>query len=209
MRFPIVPALLVCLAPLRGAVVIDRIDVVVNRHPVKASDVDLDLRLTAFLNQEPLKTDPAARRSAADRLVDQEIIRNSIASGGYPRAADQDAANLMAQIRRDRFGSSEARMRRELTRYGLTEDRLRGQLLWQLTVLRFIDQRFRGGILVSDEDIRNYYTQHRARFRETLESETETIRNTLEGEQVNRQFEAWLDEARKRAAVRYREDAFR
>jgi hypothetical protein len=197
-----------CLGSIQAGVIIDRIAVVVNRHPIKASDIVRDLKLTAFLNQEPVKMDPATRRSAADRLVDQEIIRNALASGGYARATDADADHLMAQIRRDRFGNSAARMRQELMRYGLTEDQLHAQLLWQLTVLRFIDQRFRGGILVDDDDIRNYYTQHRAQYRGTLESETKAIRDTLEGEQVNQQFETWLDDARKRANVQYKDDAF-
>lgn len=197
-----------CLGSIQAGIIIDRIAVVVNRHPIKASDIVRDLNLTAFLNHEPVKMDPATRRSAADRLVDQEIIRNSIASGGYARATDADAENLMAQIRRDRFGNSAARMRQELMRYGLTEDQLHAQLLWQLTVLRFIDQRFRGGVLVDDDDIRNYYTQHRAQYRGTLENETKTIRDTLEGEQVNQQFETWLDDGRKRATVQYKDDAF-
>ncbi len=197
-----------CLGSNQAGVIIDRIAVVVNRHPIKASDIIRDLKLTAFLNREPVKLDPATRRSAADRLVDQDIIRNAIASGGYTRATDADADHLMAQIRRDRFGNSAARMRQELMRYGLTEDQLHAQLLWQLTVLRFIDQRFRGGILVDDDDVRNYYTQHRAQYRGTLESETKTIRDTLEGEQVNQQFETWLDDARKRASVEFKDDAF-
>jgi len=215
MRAPLVLAGLLIVRALaahsslaQAAVTIDRIAVVVNRHAIKASDVDRDLRLTAFLNQELLKTDSASRRAAANRLVDQEIIRNSLASGGYTRATDADAAKLMAQIRRDRFGNSDERLQQGLARYRLTEDQLRAQLLWQLTVLRFIDQRFRGGILVSDDEVRDYYTQHRAQFRGTLESETENIRNTLEGEQVNQQFEAWLDDARKRATVQFHEQAF-
>jgi hypothetical protein len=208
MRAPVVLAGFLAFTQAAPCVVIDRIAVVVNRHAIKASDIDRDLRLTAFLNRDLLKTDAATRKSAADRLVDQEIIRNSLASGGYTRATDADAANLMAQIRRDRFGNSQARMGLELARYGITEDQLHAQLLWQLTVLRFIDQRFRGGILVSDDDVRKYYTDHRAQFRGTLEAETENIRNTLEGEQVNQQFEAWLDDARKRATVQFHDAAF-
>ena len=43
-----------------------------------------------------------------------------------------------------------------------TEDQLRRYLQWQLTVLRFIDQRFRPGVLVTEEEVRAYYDEHRA-----------------------------------------------
>jgi peptidyl-prolyl cis-trans isomerase SurA len=193
---------------LSGAVVIDRIAAVVNQHPIKASDIDRDLRVTEFLNQEPLKLDTASRKKAGERLIDQEIIRTEIATGGYGRASDADVSSLLNSIRRDRFGGSDARIRQELSRYGLTEDALRAQLAWQLTVLKFIDERFRAGVLVTDQDVRNYYDAHRASYPKPFEAETAAIRTTLEGQQVNQQFETWLTAARKRAAVRYLEEGF-
>ena len=39
-------------------------------------------------------------------------------------------------------------MRQDLNQYGVTEDELHDALLWQLTVLRFIDERFRPGVMV-------------------------------------------------------------
>ena len=193
---------------LSGAVIIDRIAVVVNRHAIKASDVDRDLRVTEFLNNEPAKLDAGSRKSAAERLIDQEIIRNEISSAGYHRVSEKDAESLLSNIRRDRFGGSDARLQQNLSRYGLSEDALRAQLTWQLTVLRFIDERFRASALVTDEDVRNYYDRHRANFQKQFESESDPIRKSLEGEQVNQQFEAWLAAARKRAVIQFREEAF-
>src|SRR6185295_20129349 len=88
-----------------------------------------------------------------------------IATGDYNRPADEQAAELERQVVRDRFGGSAARFREELKRYGLTDEDLKEQLLWQLTVLSFIDQRFRVGVLVTDEDVRSYYDQHEADLR--------------------------------------------
>jgi len=197
------------------AVIIDRIAVVVGAHVIKTSDIERDLRLTDFLNQEPLNLSPAARRQAAGRLVDQEIIRADITSGGYARARDSDAEALLRQIQRDRFGDVEARLAAALQRYGLTEDELRRQLLWQLTVLKFIQQRFQPGVYVSDDDVRAYYDQHLAELRgkyprdsgfQALEPK---IRSQLEGEAVNRDFESWLADAHKRTKIEYHQDAFK
>jgi hypothetical protein len=191
--------------PLTAAVVLDRVAVIVNQHVVKASDIDRDLRLTDFLNKERLSETPADRKKAADRLIDQEVIRNEISTGHYSRPPAQDADTLLAQIRRDRFANSEPQLKQALAQYGLTEDQLREQLLWQLTVLRFINERFRVAVLVSDEDVRNYYDQHRANFRGSFEASEKAIRTSLEGEQVNQQFEMWLQGARQRADIQYRD----
>lgn len=210
MRMPGVAPIIACLlhaAVAHTAIVIDRIAVVVNRHPIKTSDIELDLRLTDFLNKSRLNFDTAEKKAAEERLIDQQIIRTEIASGGYRRATDADANALLAQIRRDRYGNSDPRLRRALEQYGLTEDQLRAELLWQLTVLRFINDRFRAGVLVTDDDVEKYYQQHRAQFAAPFEAVSASIRNSLEGEQVNQQFEMWLDGARKEAVIHYEPEA--
>jgi len=191
---------------LAAGVVIDRIAVVVNRHPIKTSDIDHDIRLTNFLNAARPNPTPAERKAAMERLIDQELIRSEVASGRYPRATDKDAQALLDQIKRDRFGNSDARLRAALSQYGITYEELRAQLLWQLTALRFINERFRSGVLVSDDDIQKYYEKHRSAFHDPFEKVSGTIRTSLEGEQVNQQFETWLAEARKSAAIDYKVD---
>jgi parvulin-like peptidyl-prolyl isomerase len=208
-------AILILVAfQLQAAVVIDRIAVVVGKHVIKTSDIDRDLRVTEFQNRTPLDLSAAARRKSAERLIDQAVIRDEISTGGYNRASDAEAEAMLGQIRRERYGGSTALMRRELARYGLTEGELRVELLWQLTVLRFIDERFSPAVLVADQDIRDYYNQHLAQLKReyprdysvtALESK---IRTVLQGQEVNKQFEAWLDEARKNQHIEYKQEAF-
>ncbi len=213
--------LILSLAPLLqaafgggAAVVIDRIAAIAGKHVIKSSDIERDLRLTEFLNREPLSMTPDQRRKSADRLIDQAIIRDEIATGSYNRANDSDAAAMLAQMRRDRFGDSDVRLRQALARYGLTEDQLTVQLLWQLTVLRFIDQRFRVSVLVTDDEIRMYYDQHLTGLKRqypgdsSFEALEPQIRTLLEGRKVNQDFESWLDGARRRQHVEYRQEAF-
>jgi hypothetical protein len=198
-----------------GTVVLDRTAVVVGKRVIKSSDIDRDLRLTAFLNHAPLVVNAATKKEAADRLIDQQVIRQEIATGEYPRATDSEATALLNQIRTDRFGSSDVRMRTELNRYGLTEAQLQSQLLWQLTVLQFINERFLPGVLVSDDDVRKYYDQHMAELKRqypgdsTFATLEPKIRESLEGEQTNKQFTAWLEEARSRVWIEFHEEAMK
>lgn len=196
-------------------VVLDRIAVVVGKRVIKSSDIDRDLRLIAFLNHAPLVVNAATKKEAADRLIDQQIIRQEIATGEYPRATDNEAGALFNQIRTDRFGGSDIRMRAELSRYGLTEAQLQSQLLWQLTVLRFINERFQPGVLVSDDDVQKYYDEHVAELKRqypgdsTFATLEPKIREILEGDQTNKQFVAWLEEARSRVAIEFHQEAMK
>jgi hypothetical protein len=196
------------------AEIIDRIAVSVAKHAIKLSDIDRDLRVTAFLNREPVNLSPKTRRAAAERLIDQALISDEITDGGYPRPPDSDVDNLLGKMRQERFGGSDAGLREALAAYGLTEDQLRQQLLWQLQVLRFIDQRFRSGVVVTDDDVRSYYEQHRADLarenpkNQSLEALEPKIRQALEGERINQNFAQWLDEARRQNRIQYHQEAF-
>lgn len=208
------PLLMASLAMAPGAALIDRIAVIVGKHAIKASDIDRDLRLTAFLNREQPDFSGGARRKAAERLIDQVIIREEVANGAYSSPTEADADGLLRQLRQDRFGGSEARLREALSRYGLSEAQLRTHLAWQLTVLRFIDQRFRSGVLVTDEDVRAYYDRRAADLKREypgnngLEALQPKIRASLEGERINQSFEEWIRQARGRNRIEYRQGAF-
>jgi peptidyl-prolyl cis-trans isomerase SurA len=206
--------LLIALASaLPGVVVIDRMAVIVGKHAIKLSDIKRDLRLTEFMNREPLNLDADQIRKSAERLIDQTIIHDEILNG-YTRPSSSDADSLMKHLVRDRFGGSDSRLRAALSSYGLDEDELRKQFLWQLTVLRFIDQRFRPGVQLTDEDVRSYYDQHLADFKReypknnSFDALQTQVRASLEGERVNEAFTAWLTDARKQVRIEYREGAF-
>jgi hypothetical protein len=206
--------LLIVVSVSSAVVVLDRMAVIVGKHVIKSSDIDWDLRVTEFLNREPLNFNPQAKRQSAERLIDQEIIRQEIVTGNYRRPPDSDATTLEVQLKRDRFNGSDMSMREALQHYGVTANQLRAQLLWQLTVLRFIDQRFRPTVIVTDEEVRAYYDQHLAELRRqypadsTFETLEVKVRSLLEGQRINESFNQWLDEARKRDRIEYRQEAF-
>jgi hypothetical protein len=121
-------------APVFGSVVLDRIAIVVDNQVIKDSDIERDIRITDFLNGERLDFSPAARKKAADHLIDQAIIRHEIQLGLYPEATTEETDKLLKQAL---AGHPDP------PAYGITKDQLRRALHWQLTVLRFIDMRFK------------------------------------------------------------------
>jgi peptidyl-prolyl cis-trans isomerase SurA len=209
---PVLFLILACAS--QGGVVIDRIAVILGRHAIKTSDIVRDLRVTEFLNREPLDLGSAAKRKSAERLIDQEIIRQEIITGGYRRPSEAEAEAFEKQFENDRFHGSAVQLRAAVAKYGLTEELLREQLLWQLTVLRFIDQRFRAGVLVSDDEVKSYYDQNLAALGAqnphgySLEALQPKIRSTLEGERINQNFNEWLEHERKIYRIEYKQEAF-
>ena len=196
-----------------GAVIVDRISVIVGTRVIKASDIDRDIRLTAFLNRAKADFSPQSKKQSAERLIDQDLIRQEIANGDYRRPAEAEALMLEAQLVRDRFGGSDSEFARALERYGLTRVALSTQLLWQLTVLRFIDQRFRAGVFVSDDQVRQYVQQHQAELRKQNPGAAGDVlerkaRELLEGEQVDKNFADWLVGTRKSTRIEYKPEAF-
>jgi peptidyl-prolyl cis-trans isomerase SurA len=200
---------LLAVVSLAQAGVIDQIAAVVGKHAVKTSDIDRDLRVTQFLNGQAPDFSVVQQRAALQRLIDQELIRTDLVQAATSAPPDSSKA-LLDQIRAERFKGSSALMNAELKRRGLSQEQLLDQLQWQLVVLRFIDERFRPGITVSDEDLHAYYDQNAAALKKqnpthnTFEDLTPKIRETLEGERINASFEDWIQQARKNTRIDYK-----
>jgi peptidyl-prolyl cis-trans isomerase SurA len=190
-----------------ATVVLDRIAAVAGTHAILTSDIDREIRVGAFLNGEKPVFSSAAKHQSASRLVDQQIIRNEIETGDYARPPASDVDAFIRSVVKQRFGT-QTDYDAALRAANLTQTELRSQLAWQLTVLRFIDQRFRPTVVVSDDDVRNYYDQHRSERSVAYQMAEPKIRAVIESQRINEAFFAWLDEQRKQIRVEYREAAF-
>lgn len=203
MRGWLIAGLLFC--SIAQAVIVDRIAIIIGKKIIKDSDIIQDLRLTDFLNQDPLTFTPAARKKSADRLVDQALIREAIEAGDYPQATISEAQNTLAGLIKSRY-PTDAAYKSALATYGISEAELKERLLWQLTVLHFIDARFRPSANPDDAQVNQYYEAHKQQFSAGLEASRAKIEEILSGENTNKQFYDWLDQSRKSAPIRYLEE---
>ena len=195
-------------------VIIDRIAVRVDNAIIKDSDIDRNIRVTEFLNDQPLNMNNEARREAGKRLIEQAFIRQEIRLGDYPQATWEEADQQLDRLKKERYKTQDA-MQAAIRRYGLVEPDLRFEFRSQLTVLRFIDLRFKPAVLITDEEIQKYYREHRTALvrahpgKNSLDDLRDEIRDTLAGEKVNEQFFAWLDDQRKNNKVEIYEESLR
>jgi hypothetical protein len=197
------------------AAIIDRIAVSVGNRVITATDLDREIRITAFLNNAKPDFSAMNKRRTAERMVDQTLVRSEIEVSRYllPTAGEIDAA--LRELK-NRYADEPA-YRGALAQYGISEDDLKTMLLWQLTLVRFIDARFRPGIQISAEEIQKYFNEHVRPSLEqahpgksaSLDDYREGIEQTLTGEAANQQVEQWLKDARGRTRIDYHEEVFR
>jgi hypothetical protein len=192
--------------------IIDRIAISVGHLVITESQIDEEIRLTAFLNQEPVNVDNAERKKAAARLIEQTLVRREMEFSRYPLPPLSDAVKGLETLK-TRY-KTEAEYRQALHEYGISEDALQRRLWWQVTILRFIDYRFRPGIQVPDADVKAYYQQELDKWKQegiqpvpNLEDVRASIEQTLTEERIDQELDRWLADTRTQVAIRFHDEA--
>jgi hypothetical protein len=209
---------IVCLVALVAgarAEIIDRIAVSVGNSVITAGDVDREIRVTAFLNGSKLDFSPAVKRATAERLVEQNLIRRELELTRYSMPEASAVMPQFLEFRKTQF-PSEPDYQRALHDAGITEQDLKDELLWQLTLLSFVDVRFRPGVQISEQELRDYFEKvvrpaaQAAHPGEPilLEDYRAKMEETLTGNRADQEMDLWLRETRKRTDVVFHEEAF-
>jgi hypothetical protein len=163
---------------------IEHIVAVVDEHPILLSDVRT-LQAVRGLDQE------AAREAAIDeRLMYLEAARLPQAEVTREEE-DQAVAGLLEAQPALRGAVPEPDLRRLVHR--------------QMTILKYVEFRFRPQLRVSDEDVRRAWEEEQAGrpAGPAFEDEQEELRARLERRALDERIEAWVRELRGRADVRY------
>ena len=206
--------LLIALSIACQAEIIDRIAVTVGSSVITESEILREIRLTSMLNGEPLDFSAAVKRRTADRLIEQRLIQIENEASLYPTPAAESVDEALKQVQ-TRFPNL-SRYQAELQRTGVSEEELKAHLRRQLTVLRFLDLRFRPGVQVSEEEIEEYFKQHLAPKLQkanpaaelSLSDYREQIEQALIGERVDKASDLWLKEARDHTRIEFRANVF-
>jgi hypothetical protein len=202
-------------AALLPAEIVDRIAVTVDNRVIATSEIGEALRVAAFLDGEKPDLGPAARRRMADRLIEQILVRREMELTRYPEPSPAEIADAVDQVKR-RF-AGDAEFQRELAAYKLTQRQIEDALRRQITLLRYIDLRFRPEVQVQENDVMQYYeTVFLPEIRKKgvtpdppFEDVQDECEEALTAGLVDKRMDAWLAEARGRARIEYDEDAFR
>jgi peptidyl-prolyl cis-trans isomerase SurA len=204
-RFLISLVFLVSLAP---AEIIDRIVITVANQVITQSQVDEEIRVTAFLNRDKLDLSADAKKEAANRLIEQALIKREMDLSRYPLPALSDTGESLRTLKA--MYPSEAEFQNALQSYGITADELSRRLWWQLTLLRFIDYRFRPGIQIPAADVQAYYRQQVSEWEQkgtkpipTLEESRDQIEEILTQKRIDKALDQWIKDTRSQVTITY------
>ena len=212
-------ALLCYLAGIQvslAAELIDRVAVSVGSTVITESELLEHLRIRALLEGIPLRLDSETKRDAADRLIQQALIRREIENTRYVTPEAFLAQPLLASFKLSRFHDNAGEYQAALKMAQVTESEVQASFLWQLTVLRFIEFRFRPGIQIAAEEIRDYYERKflpdwRSRSKEpppSAEDAASAVEEILLQERIDNQLDRWISLTRTQVSIRYREEVF-
>jgi len=207
-RFHFVIVLL--LAGVMQAQVVDRMVAVVNRHVILESDLDQATRVEFLMQAKPIERLTYADRTAVmERLIDRSLLDQQIVN---PAMLDPSPAELKAKIEEVREGipgaAKDETWKTILAGYGLTQQDVEEQLTSQVRILRFIDLRFRGLVRVDKSAIASYYqdrflpeVRKRNAAEPKLEEVSDKIEQILAEQRIDELLSSWLKTLRAQAHI--------
>jgi len=175
---------LAAVPSLGGARTVERIVAVVDDRPLLLTELKAHQAVSGLPEDEALEAaiDERLMHAEASRIPQAEVSAEE---------EDEALAALLETRPALRTEVSEAELRRLLHR--------------QLSILKYVEFRFRPQLRVTDEEVRRVWEEEQAGrpAGPALEDEQEAIRARLERRGLDERVEAWVKELRARADVRY------
>ncbi len=201
-------------SPSKAPVVLDRAVAVVNKHVILSSDLDDEIRLS-ILDPNNSGQDELTRERALEQLISRTLIEQQIRQEDLEAVepSQQEVDARLKQIRTQlpacvhQNCATDPGWKAFLQSHGLTADRVESYLRYRLEILRFVEQRFRQGIQISQQQIETYY--HDTLLPQYAPGEpvppladvAPRIQEILLQQQVNVLFDNWLTNLRQQGDI--------
>ena len=192
---------------------LDRVAAMVNGDLILESDLDAEERFTAF--QPFNEAQQATREELLNRLIDRTLILQQMALQPEAPISDAEVDEQFAMLRKSipkcaaYHCDTEAGWEKFVADQGFTLEEVRDRWRQRMEVLRFIEERFRMGIRISQAEIDEYYktTMLPAYRKENAPAPPEAtiadrIQEILLQQQVDKLLDDWLATLRAQGSVR-------
>jgi parvulin-like peptidyl-prolyl isomerase len=200
-------------AGVNTPVTLDRVVVIVNGDLILESDIDEERRFQAL---QPLSSPkPPTRDELINRLIDRTLILQQIAIEPQPPIPEDKVDEELASLRKTipqcaaYQCETDAGWQKFVADQGLTLEELRQHWKIRVEVLRFIEERFRMGIRITDQEIDEYYKktlvpafQKQNAPVPPEEQVKDKIQEILLQQQVDKLLDDWLTTLRAQGSVR-------
>lgn len=194
-------------------VALDWVVAIVNGDLILESDVDAEARMAAF---QPLgERTVATREELIERLIDRDLILQQMRLQPQPPIASTAVDAELAVLRKSipecaKYDcGTDAGWEWFVAAQGFTVEELERRWEQRMEVLRFVEERFRMGIRISQAEIDAYYSAtlvpaYRAEKAAAPPEATvaDRIREILLQQQVDKLLDDWLTSLRAEGSVR-------
>jgi peptidyl-prolyl cis-trans isomerase SurA len=188
---------------------LDRIAVSVGSQVITLRDLEREIRVAAFLDSVTPDLTAANKRTMADRMVEERLIRQEMETSNFPIPAASEVRPALDKLQKT--FPTESDYRRALAQYGITEQEVQDLLLRMLTLQEFINLRFRPGVQVTDQEIRDYFDRVVAPAARAANPgqppALEDYRTQIEEKLADQEMNNWLKDARKRTEIVFHPEA--
>jgi peptidyl-prolyl cis-trans isomerase SurA len=198
----------------KKGVLVDQVIGVVNGDLILESDVDEERRFSAF---QPFR-DPGgkfSREKAIDRLVDRALILQQAKLQPDGVATTAEAIAELNSLRKEipecakYHCETDAGWQKFVADQGFTLDELTERWRQRMEILKFIEVRFRAGIRITPEEIKDYYDKtllpEYAKLNAkapNLETISDRIQEVLLQQRVGSLLSDWLQSLKAQGTVR-------
>jgi peptidyl-prolyl cis-trans isomerase SurA len=132
---------------------------------------DLIKRLTGLSAEDLQRKDEErfyeVRRAVLNRLINQKITEQQIAKLGI-KVAEKDIGEAIEKVKRENNLTQEGLLQ-ALRSEGITPEEYRERIKKELEHLRLVNYEVKSKIVITEEDLRRYYQEHREDFTGTHE----------------------------------------
>jgi peptidyl-prolyl cis-trans isomerase SurA len=193
--------------------ILDRLALSVGGEIITEQQLLLYLRTAALLNGEAAKETNEDKRRAAQKLIELTLIRIEMQNNRYPLPGEVEVKALLESVKKQRFGGDEAAYAGALSKSGISEAELKDSLRWQLATLSFIDFRFRPGVQITEDEIRDYYQfdypkEFAGRTKQTYNLARAEILEVLMQQRIDNLLDRWLTQTEAITQVRWVDSVF-
>lgn len=192
---------------------LDRIVAIVNGDLILDSDLDEERRFAAF-QPYPVAGNDFSRERALERLINRDLILQQAKLQPEDPITDDDVRKELNALRKtipeckEFHCETNAGWQKFLGAHGFSEQTLLERWRQRMLVLRFIEERFRMGIRITPEQIKNYYEksmlpefERRHAPPPKLEAVSDRIQEVLLQQQVSNLLGDWLKSLRAQGSV--------
>jgi parvulin-like peptidyl-prolyl isomerase len=202
--------MILLLAGVAQAQVVDRMVAVVNKRVILESELDQATRVEFLMQAKPIQSLTNVERNAVlDRLIDRSLLDQQIVNPAMLDPAPEELKTKIEEIRQGIPGAAkDESWKAILAGYGLTQDDVEEQLASQYRILRFIDLRFRGLVRVDKGAISAYYqdrflpeVRKRNASEPQLSEVSDKIEQILAEQRIDELLNNWLKTLRAQAHI--------